>query len=253
MDKIGAITGGIGDCVYAIPVMRKLGITGVYVKENFYLDGSSMYTVLKPLLESQGIQCFPTTGGLPFSVFEQGLKFDYDLDAWRCRPGRDRIHIIKNMCLHYRVSVYDWNKPFLHGLLHHRVSVHDSNKPFLHGLPSPTATDYTLIFLSQRWRENSTVNWTRIHDLLKAAGRVFFIGLETDWLNFCYLHGEIDWISTPDLLVMADVIKGCTALYTNQSVALAIAQGLDKAHYLEVKPGKSNTLFYTPNEYILKP
>lgn len=241
MGKSAAVTGGIGDVVYSIPVIRKLNITTLFIKENFYGPGlGSMYSVCKPLLESQGIECLPTVGGTPFSVFEPGLHFDYDLDAWRCRPGRDRVHIIKNMCLHYRISTSEWNKPFL--------------QPWCGGAYDPNINNGgNLIFLTQRWRENSKVDW-RV--LMKDKGldwsNTHFIGHPEDYSVFCNTVINIAHVKTDNLLAMTSIIWRCKALYCNQGVALTIAQGLGKPYWLEVKPGKSNTLFYTPNEHILK-
>jgi len=235
MGKVGAVTGGIGDIVYSIPVMRKLGITTVYVKENFYPPGlGSMYTVCKPLLEHQGIECLPTSGAYPFSSFEPGLKYDYDLDAWRCMSGRDRVHIIKNMCLYYRVSIDGWNRPWLNGF------------------DIRNFENYSLIFLTQRWRENSKVSWplvARQHNL--TANNAAFIGHPGDYALWVTQYFQLPHWVTPTLYDMACIIASCKALYCNQGVALTIAQGLGKPYWLEVKPGKSNTLMYTSNEHIL--
>lgn len=234
MGKIAACTGGIGDIVYSIPVLRKLQVTTLYVKENFYPEGlGSMHSVLKPLLEKQGFECLPTSGAYPFSCWEPGLKFDYDMDAWRCRPGRDRIHIIKNMLLYFRLSLGEWNKPFLKDYLLNDLQ-------------------YNLIFLSPRWRENSKVSWNKVLHMATYSHPCYFIGHPEDYENFIKEYGYIPHRITRDLNEMAITIANCHALYTNQSVALTIAQGLGKTYYLEVKPTKTNTLFYTPNENILR-
>lgn len=241
MGRSAAVTGGIGDIVYAIPVMRKLNITTLYVKENLYGGNlGSMYTVCERLLATQGIECLPIEGGTPFGVFPSGLVIDYDLDAWRCRPGRDRVHIIKNMCLHYRVSVGEWNKPFLKGF-----------EPYLKRTEEAKAK--YLIFLTPRWRENSNINWCQVMDEHGLTyGETFFIGHPADHHSFITTYRNIRLFETVDLLAMAHLIAACTRLFCNQGVALTIAQGLGKSYYLEVKPGKSNTLMYGSNEHILK-
>src|SRR5580704_14797341 len=144
MGKIGAITGGIGDTVYTIPVARRLGVDTIYVKENFYEQGlGSMYTVLKPLLMNEGFAVFPTSGAHPFNVWEPGLRFDIDFDAWRSRPGRSTVHIIKNMMLHYRCYHAGWDRPWLHNI-------------------TPYKQAPNFIFLTPRWREGSPVNWVAV-------------------------------------------------------------------------------------------
>lgn len=234
MSKTAVITGGIGDCMYAIPIMKLLGVETLYIKENFYPDGfGSMYTAVKGILHSQGITALSIPGGTPFSVFPEGLSFDYDLDAWRCRPRRNELHIIKNMMLHYQCYNSDWNKPFL--------------KEFVNSEGS-----YNLIFLTQRWREGSTVDWSKIRFFLELENIPFyFIGFPDDHKDFVEKYGPIKYWFTKDLLRMADLISNCKALYCNQSVALTLAQGLGKKYFCEFKPNKTNTRFFTANENVL--
>lgn len=230
--KTAAVTGGIGDIVYSIPVLRKLDIGRLFIKENFYPDGSSMYSVMHKLLLSQGIDSHPIPGGTDVSVFPPGLQFDVNLDAWRSQPGRNRIHIIRNMMLHYRCFERNWNKPFLHNI-------------------KTSDQGYDLIFLSPRWRENSPINWNEVRRVY-GLHNALFIGLEADWKDFYMNYGGIKFAPTKDIYEMALLIANCHRLFTNQSVALTIAQGLGKDYWLEVKPTKTNTLFFTPNEHILK-
>lgn len=237
--KTAALTGGAGDGVYCIPIMRKLGIQRIYVKENFYGNGQgSLYTVLKPLYESQGFECLPTSGAFPgFNNFDPTLKFDVNLDQWRCRGERDRVHIIKNMMLHYRCFSSDWNTPFL-----------NIEAPDYH-----PCKNMNLVFLTWRWREKSLVNWKNVVDRFGLQDHnTFFIGHIEDWTLF---RTETGWHAphfiTSTLLDMATAIKSCYRLFCNQGVALTLAQGLGKEYYLERKPLKTNTLFYTKNEHIL--
>lgn len=224
----GAITGGIGDIMYAIPAMRGLNIDLLYVKENFYpAPYGSMYTAVKRILMLQGINTLPTRGGLDFNIYEDGLRFDYDLDDWRRSSGRGRLPILWSMLTAFKLPARNWNRPWL------------INIPVKEG-------DYNLIFLTRRWRDGSTVDWSRIH-----VSNPIFIGLPDDHAYFCHTYYKIPWIETADLLEMATLIAECKALYCNQGVALTLAQGLGKEYYLERKPNKTNTLFRTPNEHLL--
>lgn len=231
MSKTAAITGGVGDAIYSIPVIRALGVTRLYIKENYYPPGfGSMYTALKPLLESQGIECLPTRGGLDFEVYEPGLQFDYDLDMWRHQRGRGRTHIMFSMLVQFKRFYQGWKLPWL------------KNIPV-------TTGDYSLIFLTWRWRENSKVDWRKVY--AKIVRPVYFIGLPEDHELFEREAGSIEWKRTQDLLEMARLIAGCKALYCNQSVALVIAQGLGKEYYCAFKPMKTNAMLYTSNEHNL--
>ena len=228
--KTAAITGGIGDAIFAIPVMRGLGVTRLYVKENYYEDGTSMYTALKPLLETQGIECLPTKGGLDFEVYEDGLQFDYDLDMWRHQRGRGRDHIMFSMLIYFKRFHRTWKLPWLTGI-------------------PVSAGKFSLFFLTWRWRENSKVDWRKVRASVPPP--VYFIGLAEDHQLFESEAGPIEWKPTKDLLEMAQLIAGCRALYTNQSVALVIAQGLGKEYWCAFKPTKTNTMLNTPNEHNL--
>jgi hypothetical protein len=228
-------SGGCGDIVYAIPVMKKLGITLVYVKENWYRPPHhSLYSVMKPLLEMQGFEVLPTAGGYDPMQYEPSLKLDYDMDSFRLKRARGKVHIMVNMLNYFELPTNNWTKPWL------KVDGDGA------GLPSEA---YSLIHLTPRWRENSRVDWERV--FMKIDGPVFFIGFPEEHAEFCRLYGSIPLKPTDNILQMAQLIRDCRALYCNQSVALTIAQGLGKKYYLEVKPGKTNTLMYTKNENIL--
>lgn len=211
--------------------MRALGVTRLYVKENFYQPGEgSMYTALKPLLETQGIEVLPTKGGLDFEIYEEGLQFDYDLDLWRHQRGRGRTHIIFSMLVQFKRFYQGWKRPWI------------KNIPVSQG-------DYSLIFLTWRWREDSKVNWKKVYASI--PGEVYFIGLREDHDLFEREVGQIYWHPTADLLEMAKLIAGCRALYCNQGVALVLAQGLGKEYWCAFKPTKTNTMLYTSNEHNL--
>lgn len=229
--KTAAMTGGIGDILYAIQPMKALGVTRLYVKQNFYqLGEGSMYTAVKDLLALQGIEVLPTKGGLDFSIYEEGLEFDFDLDKWREERGRGRNHILFSMLTHWRVFYRDWRRPWIKGV------------PVRQG-------DYSLIFLTWRWRENSRVDWKKVYKSIPEE--VYFIGLREDHDLFEREVGQIYWHPTADLLEMAKLIAACQALYCNQGVPLVIAQGLGKEYYCAFKPGKQNTMMRTANEHDL--
>jgi len=250
MGKSAVITGGVGDCVYAIPVFRKLGVDLVYVKENLYHEGEgSMYTTLKPLLESQGFECRPTLAAidgkpLGFNQFDPSLSFHYNFDEWRVRPGRDRVHIIRNMMLHYRCYSDGWNRPFLHGFDEWKVLSEITHRS--------TRYKPNLLFLTARWRDNSPIKWVNVMEKHSLDWtNTYFIGHANDFINGMNEGIDLNPLWTKDLLDMATAIAYSRRLFCNQGVALTIAQGLGKPYWLEVKPGKTNTLFYTPNEHIL--
>lgn len=232
--KTAACSGGLGDIVYSIPVMRILGIKRMYVKQRSYGEGlGTTYSVIKPLLESQDIECLPCDGQFADGSFPD-IMYTHNFDTWRTRFGRDRTHIIKSMMLHFRCYNGNWNKPWL-------FNIHPSYK------------SANLVFLTPRWRDNSKVDWRKItvdHQLVSPY--TLFVGLETDWYRYVHEVGYLPFLQTDTMLDLAINIAGCDKLFCNQSVALTIAQGLGNIPYwLERKPGKTNTLIYSPYEHLL--
>lgn len=229
---IAASSGGLGDIVYAIPVMHRLGVKTIYVKESYYFAPyGNLYTSIKRLLESQGFECLPTSGEYRPTQFDPAIKFDYNLDLARLQPNRNRNHIIISYLNQFGLSHENWNKPFL--------------KIGSIGRES----DYSLIHVTPRWRKNSPVKWNQI---IKRIENPFFIGFADEYEAFTKECGVfIPYLECKDILSMAYLIKECKTLFCNQSVALTLAQGMGVNYYLERNPFKTNTLFKTQNERIL--
>jgi hypothetical protein len=231
--KVAAISGGLGDTLYAVGVMQRIGVKTLYVKAGNYPSGyGNSVTALKRIMKLQGIEVLPTGPCYPFFQYEPGLVYDYDFDLARNQLKRGRDHIVRSFIKQF-CAEYDWKNPWL--------TIDEEELT--------TGDPYTLIALTPRWRDNSRVNWSRYR--ARMQGRVCFVGFEEDWLQFCKRHGEVEYIYTIDLLAMARVIRDAEVLYTNQSPALVIAQGIGQRYFLELKPGRTNTRLWTRNETIL--
>lgn len=226
-----AISGGAGDLVYSIPIMRQLGVRKYYVKTNYYLSGN-LYETSKRLLKSQGFEVEPTSGNYEVGKFDPALSYDVNIDDFRKQRNRGRNHIMLSMARQFGTEVHP--DPWM-----------EIDEPKPGDLPD----SYTLVHVTPRWREGSAVNWGRV--LQGIDGPVYFLGFQEEFVQFSGRYGTIKWLPTEDLYEMAVVIKHARALYCNQSVALTLAQGLGKDYYLERRPHKTNTLLYTPNEHIL--
>lgn len=230
---IAACSGGAGDIVYAIPTMKELGVTKLYVKQSYYHKGyGSLYTFVKRFVELQGIECAPTRGEYPFFHYEPGLKFDIDLDLSRNQPKRGVNHIMRSFANQFSTKFPDVRQPWLH----------IDDEPSIEG-------SFSLICLTPRWRENSRVSWLKVLKSIK--DKVYFIGFDLDYETFCSSYGTIDWLHTTDLLDIARLVRDCNALYTNQNASLTIAQGLCKRIFLEPKPNRANTILRTSNESLI--
>lgn len=228
--KVAATSGGLGDIVYSIPVMKELGVTKVCVKQSYYAPPyGSLYTAIRSLLQVEGFEVKPTDGGFPAMKYEPGLRFDYDMDRFRLMPKRGKVFIPTNMRRYFRLPSQDY-KPWL-------------TIPAVDG-------DYTVVHVTNRWN-GGQINWREI--LAKVDGKKLFCGFQHEWVEFCAKFGDIQWYPTDDVLDLAMVIAGAKSIYCNQTVTLALAQGLGKNYWLERNPGKTNCLIYHPNEHVLNP
>lgn len=229
--KSAACSGGAGDIIYSIPVMRRLGASLYYIRQNYYLPPhTDLYTSIAPLLTQQGFTCEPTSGAYAWGEFDPELKYNYDIDSFRDMPYRNVVHIIRNMAMKFRVSQFGIFSPWLKDI-------------------KPVSVADNLIHLTDRWREGSTINWATVRNSI--IGSVAFIGFKHEHAEFERLYGGIEWIQTENLLMLTQIIAGAKRIYLNQTCSLAIAQGLGKEYWLEKKPNKTNTIMKTSNEHLL--
>lgn len=223
-----AISGGCGDVVYSIPIMRQLCVTKYFVKKNFYLY-SNLFDTCKGLLNNEGFEVESTSGDYELYKFNPAIKFDINIDEFRYQQHRGTTHIMTRMAKQFKTKQYDWNIPWLN--------------------VEPAKHYDNLIHLTSRWREKSKVDWRIVLSHIK--GSVAFLGFQHEWVDFCLQYGDVPWLPTNDILEMARYIAGAERLYCNQSVALTLAQGLGKEYWLEKKPNKLTTVMGTKNENIL--
>lgn len=237
--RTAAISGGLGDAIYSLPVLHQLGVKQLYVKQVALEDGGDTYTALRDLIELQGIQCLPTLGGMPFGVYEHALEFDYDMDAARQQPARGSNHIIRSFMAQFNAFRADWREPWLK--IDHRSSL-------------CAFKDYSVIAVTGRWRDNSKVDWGKIFPTISHL--TVFLGFPNDYDAFWEpIKKKCPYmpvfIPTPTLLDAARIIRDAKAVYCNQNSLLTIAQGLGKEYWLEQKPRRTNVLLGTKNEHIL--
>lgn len=233
-------SGGLGDIIYSLPTIKALGGGIVYVKpHNHRHPYGNLYELMKDILLAQDYildvrPYVPDNGNWEFFQYRKDTPIDYDLDLARLQKKRGLIHIVKRHLDAFNVDLPGWQNPWL--------QVDDFY---------PMNEDYTLIHLTERWRGDMLIDWTKVLHSIK--GKVYFIGFTYEHLDFTIRHGHIEHLQTDNIIHMARLVRDCKALYCNQSVALTIAQGLGKEYYLEQKPSKTNCLLLTPNENILCP
>lgn len=236
---IAVTSGSLGDIVYALVLLKRMKVKTLYVKEsNFFPPYGNLYTAIKDIVEMQGIECLPTDSSYPPFKFDPKIKFQVNLDNARNMPNRGKVHIIINYLKDNKLKPNDWTAPWL------RVEG-----------PRRLAGKYILFQVTERWRDNSKVDWTEVIREIAHLYPIpaYFIGFESEFIKFKQATGmRIEWVPTANVLEMAILIRDCFFLACNQSVGLTLAQGLGKDYMLEVKPGKTNTIMQTPNEIIIR-
>lgn len=237
MDRMrtACTSGGAGDTVIAVKVMHTLGVNKIWVKENFYPEGEgSLYSNIKPLLEINGFQVFPTKAMSGTWEFEPGLRVAHNMDYFREMPGRAHVHIMINQHRAFGLPDPSNFNPWLK----------------VDEVPSGITPDVTLVHVTERWRDGSHIRWAKV--LEKIEGEKYFIGLKIDHERFeNEIGGKIKHFITKDFLELARAIRDCKVVYCNQGISMAICQGLGKEYYGEFKPNKTNCITYMPNEHIL--
>lgn len=93
--------------------------------------------------------------------------------------------------------------------------------------------------------QNPNFPWAQI--IKKYGGDIAFVGTPAEYLTFTQTFGDVDYITTQNLLAVAQVIAGADLFIGNQSCPYAIAEGLKKPAVLEVCPWLPNCLFDRPD------
>jgi len=230
--KTAISSGGAGDLVFSIPIFRAMGVGRVIVKESFYPPGfGSLYSCIKPLLESQGFAVEPCVddGKAQFHNFPPDAKYDVNMDEWRACQMRGRWHIMASMANHWHLRGCTPRAPWL--ITEAFASLR------------PIGDPYTVWSLTPRWRENN-LDWRSYYRSVN--GYRVFVGFYEDHAAFEQLVGApVPYWHTQDFFELAQLIYHSTGLHCNQGVALAIAQGLGKDHHVAYKTNKTNCRTYT--------
>jgi hypothetical protein len=225
-------SGKIGDVIFSLPTIREMG-GGILYLPSKAPESTGLYENMRSLLLQQpfiqDVKEYPS--GYSYEHLAPDPHIDIDLDQHRTHPLRGRVNMVKRYFEVFGIDA-DWKQPWL----------------TVEGEP-PISGEYSLINLTPRFRDHSTIDWRRVYNAI--PGRKIFVGTPQEYAHFVEKVSEIEYFETKDLLTLALTIRYSLALYCNQSCALSLAQGLQKNYHLEKKPGKTNCLFYTPNEFIL--
>lgn len=97
--------------------------------------------------------------------------------------------------------------------------------------PNPEMAGKVIVARSPRYN-NGFFPWD---DVVKHYGsRIRFVGLPAEHQTFCRLYGQVEYLPTPDFLVLAQNIAGSDLFIGNQSAPLSVAEGLKHPRIVEV-------------------
>jgi len=226
-----------GDLVYGMAAIKALGGGMVFISPDnrypFPLNsrwarvGASVDVVnnLKPLIMAQDyIWGCSFTQALPFST-------DYDLNKFRM-PWRERTPSDFTSILQLHMDAF--NLPMPTGpWLTVKDPIKVPGKPFV-------------VNRTQRYH-NYDFPWDRFVN--KWHDKIVFVGsaLEAELFQGFAPDKKIQYYPTKDVLELARVIAGAERFVGNQSLALAIAHGLNKPVAVEQWPGNPNCKLIRPN------
>lgn len=197
--------GDLGDVVYAMAVYRAIGGVNLFAYDQRHVCKRLLHRLpaLQPLLESQDyIKSVKVHDGEPIdwnsSLFRNNHQYTHSL--------------VRSHQLHY---LGQRQLP--------RISL-DVSTPWLRNItPSPISNGRVVINKTMRY-PNQHFKWKEVLD---HYGKLcLFVGLPEEHHHFQKEYGEIEFIQTKDLLEVAQIIAGASLTVANQSVALAMAEGL---------------------------
>lgn len=221
-------SGDIGDIIYSLPTIKKLGGGNVFLKTKT-IDkpfktkfNENSFKIIKPLLESQDY--------IKSVNIYNGEKIDYDLDIFRYFSDLSFTNLAEIYTNIFALDKNIINKKWLNVKANkkHPVIINKTNR-YLNG-----GEDYNGI-IETYGKENCA-----------------FVGLESEYRDFIKKHKNIDYIQTNNLLELAQIIKGCSIFVGNQSSPYAIAEGLKKDSILFICSICPNCIFERENVIKLK-
>lgn len=232
------IGGDIGDCIYALPTIRALGVELVYLNVNpkYKLRGigqtkfnEKTALMLKPLIESQPY--------IKEVRLYDGEKVDYNLDLFRFIGDLTYQNLCLSMLKTFRCNPDEMKKQWLFV------------EPVTKGKP-------VLINKTDRYLNNN-VDWNAFIETYGSF--MAFVGIESEYESFIKEYNcDIPFYATSNFLELAQLISGCSIFIGNQSSPYAIAEGLKKDTIQIVCDECPNCIFprenaiYLPNKYMIK-
>lgn len=229
-------SGKAGDIIFALPVMRALGIDTIYIPENTGESKGLKSNLIRLLYDQDFIASVRSAGDyVPYLGRDVTIpRVDFDLDLHRTHLDRGGRNMVLRYADVFNVEL-DEKAPWI-------------NEVFYPPALDRIATPYDLFHVTQRHR--GSVDWDLVMNIRDDSVPAFFVGTVDEYRAFsAEVRKDIWFLRVADLKDFAIAIKRSRAFYCNQSVGLALAQGMGKEYWWERKTGKTNCVFNTENQH----
>lgn len=207
-------SGAIGDIVYHLPIVKKLGggVFHILPCSRYPTSNDAQFKGLAPLLERQSY-----ITRVEWSERPVGINFD----AWRAR-------------LDFGKNLTDQAAQWL-GM--------DSFDPLESWLDVTPNLQAPVVFArSHQINFSHTFDWPML--VRKYKGRSVFLGHPDEHEVFCRGYGEVPYYPTGDLLEAARVIAGSRLFIGNPTALTAIAEGLKVNTIIASAPFVDHCVYY---------
>lgn len=208
--------GDFGDVIHMLPVCKALGMVNLYFSDRNSVCKRILERlhVLQPLLESQGY--------VGIAKGHEGEDIHWNAGEFRQYHSRDNS-LAKAHVLHYQ------------GQKHLPTVQVDLKAPWITGImPDQRSKNKIVIHRSDRYH-NHFFRWKTIVDHY-GKDILLFVGFPSEYKRFCEAFGEVTYIATANLLETSQLIAGSELFMGNQSVCMAIAEGMKHRRVMEACP-----------------
>ncbi len=217
-----------GDAIAALPTMRAMGGGTLVLTERANVSNGGRaslkgerFEMLKPLLLAQ-----------PY----------VDDALWMDEPPKGCIDFrrFRDMRSNGR-NLAQWQAAY--------AGVKINESPWLVAEADPKYAGRAVFARSLRYH-NPNFDWTPI---INRHPNRLFVGLHDEYMHFQTAWGKpMEWMTAPDLLTLARIVKGCSIFVGNQSAPFWIAAGLGVPIIQETWAQSANSIVRRPNcRYIM--
>lgn len=219
-------SGKLGDIVYTLPIVRSLIKGGVPIGRGHYVhkqDGIDSFLLSQPYI------------GDVSRARRTVLNPEYvNFDKACYLPTWTREHFIYS---YMRVT--------------HTVFESVNLSPWIEGYDK-TPNGYAVINVTDRYRDKFFSWKSEVSRLKGKYNDVYFVGSRQEFTSFPYRSG-LKYQYTTDVKELCAVIAGANEFSGNQSLALALRQGLGLPYRFEQSPNHEDVIQHSKIETVLNP